>query len=142
MVTLSQLWARQELALEVVVDSPSARLEDVTIVHSSELPEVDEWLAGGEVLLTIGVGQDLGGDGVADYVGRLKRVGVHALGIGLGSALPWQVIPAALLEQAAAQGLALFGVPEPVPFVAVVDAFTRMREEETTRELSRASSAG
>lgn len=142
MVTLSQLWARQELALEVVVDSPSARLEDVTIVHSSELPEVDEWLAGGEVLLTIGVGQDLGGDGVADYVGRLKRVGVHALGIGLGSALPWQSIPAALLDQAKAQGLALFGVPEPVPFVAVVDAFTRMREEETTRELTRASSAG
>lgn len=142
MVTLGQLWAHPELALEVVVDSPSARQEDVAIVHSSELPEVDEWLAGGEVLLTIGVGQDLSGEGVADYVGRLKRVGVHALGIGLGSALPWQAIPAALLEQAQAQGLALFGVPEPVPFVAVVDAFTRMREEETTRELTRASSAG
>lgn len=142
MVTLGQLWARQELALDVVVDSPSARLEDVTIVHSSELPAVDEWLAGGEVLLTIGVGQDLGGEDVGDYVGRLKRVGVHALGIGLGSALPWQALPPALIEHAEAQGLPLFGVPEPVPFVAVVDAFTRMREEETTRELTRASSAG
>lgn len=142
MVTLGQLWARQELALEVVVDAPSARLQEVTIVHSSELPEVDEWLAGGEVLLTIGVGQNLGGDGVADYVARLKRVGVHALGIGLGSALPCQTIPAMLRDEAEAQGLALFGVPEPVPFVAVVDAFTRMREEETSRELTRASSAG
>lgn len=46
MVTLGQLWARQELALDVVVDSPHSRLEDVTIVHSSELPAVDEWLAG------------------------------------------------------------------------------------------------
>lgn len=142
MVTLGQLWARQELALDVVVDSPHSRLEDVTIVHSSELPAVDEWLAGGEVLLTIGVGQDLSGDGVGDYVGRLKRAGVHALGIGLGSALPWQELPPKLIEQARAQELALFGVPEPVPFVAVVDAFTRMREEETTRELTRASSAG
>lgn len=142
MVTLGQLWARQELALDVVVDSPSARLGEVTIVHSSELPAVDEWLAGGEVLLTIGVGQDLGGKGVGDYVTRLKRVGVHALGIGLGSALPWQEIPPALIEPAQAQGLPLFGVPEPVPFVAVVDAFTRMREEETTRELTRASNAG
>ncbi|WP_231442092.1 PucR family transcriptional regulator [Brevibacterium zhoupengii] len=142
MVTLGQLWARQELALDVVVDSPHSRLEDVTIVHSSELPAVDEWLAGGEVLLTIGVGQDLSGEGVGDYVGRLKRAGVHALGIGLGSALPWQELPPVLIEQARAQELALFGVPEPVPFVAVVDAFTRMREEETTRELTRASSAG
>lgn len=142
MVTLGQLWARQELDLDVVVDSVSARAADVTIVHSSELPAVDEWLAGGEVLLTIGVGQDLGGEGVGDYVRRLKRVGVHALGIGLGSALPWQSIPPALIAHAQAQGLALFGVPEPVPFVAVVDAFTRMREEETTRELTRASSAG
>ncbi|MDN5712513.1 MAG: PucR family transcriptional regulator [Brevibacterium aurantiacum] len=142
MVTLGQLWARQELALDVVVDSPHSRMEDVTIVHSSELPAVDEWLAGGEVLLTIGVGQDLSGDGVGDYVGRLKRAGVHALGIGLGSALPWQELPPKLIEQARAQELALFGVPEPVPFVAVVDAFTRMREEETTRELTRASSAG
>lgn len=142
MVTLGQLWARQELALDVVVDSPNARLGEVTIVHSSELPAVDEWLAGGEVLLTIGVGQDLGGEGVSDYVTRLKRVGVHALGIGLGSALPWQEIPPVLIEHAQAQGLPLFGVPEPVPFVAVVDAFTRMREEETTRELTRASNAG
>ncbi|GAA1851123.1 PucR family transcriptional regulator [Brevibacterium marinum] len=142
MVTLGQLWARQELALDVVVDAANARAQEVTIVHSSELAEVDEWLAGGEVLLTIGVGQDLGGDGVGDYVTRLKRVGVHALGIGLGSALPWQTIPELLRDEAEAQGLALFGVPEPVPFVAVVDAFTRMREEETGRELTRASSAG
>ncbi|MGO3893763.1 PucR family transcriptional regulator [Brevibacterium aurantiacum] len=142
MVTLGQLWARQELALDVVVDSSHSRMEDVTIVHSSELPAVDEWLAGGEVLLTIGVGQDLSSEGVGDYVGRLKRAGVHALGIGLGSALPWQELPPVLIEQARAQELALFGVPEPVPFVAVVDAFTRMREEETTRELTRASSAG
>lgn len=83
MVTLEQIWSRTELALDVIVDSPTAADQEVTIVHSSELPEVDEWLAGGEVLLTIGVGQDLGGDTVGDYVRRLKSVGVHALGIGL-----------------------------------------------------------
>jgi purine catabolism regulator len=141
MVTLEQLWSRSELALDVIVDSPTAAVQDVTIVHSSELPEVDEWLAGGEVLLTIGVGQDLGADTVGDYVRRLKTVGVHALGIGLGSDLPWQEVPDSLIAHAEAVGLAVFGVPEPVPFVAVVDAFTRMREAETNRELTRASSA-
>ena len=141
MVTLGQLWARSELALDVIVDPPTARDQEVTIVHSSELPEVDEWLAGGEVLLTIGVGQDLGAETVGDYVARLKSVGVHALGIGLGSDLTWERVPPALIRHAEAVGLGLFGVPEPVPFVAVVDAFTRMREAETNRELTRASSA-
>ncbi|SDS34201.1 purine catabolism regulatory protein [Brevibacterium siliguriense] len=141
MVTLEQIWSRTELALEVIVDSATAAEQNVTIVHSSELPEVDEWLAGGEVLLTIGVGQDLSGETVRDYVRRLKAVGVHALGIGLGSDLPWQQVPPGLVAAAEEAGLALFGVPEPVPFVAVVDAFTRMREAETNRELTRASSA-
>ena len=141
MVTLEQIWSRAELALDVIVDSPTAADQEVTIVHSSELPEVDEWLAGGEVLLTIGVGQDLGGDTVGDYVRRLKSVGVHALGIGLGSDLPWKQVPPKLIAAAQEEGLALFGVPEPVPFVAVVGAFTRMREAETNRELTRASSA-
>lgn len=142
MVTLGQLWARRELALEIAVDPPGAREQEVTIVHSSELPEVDEWLAGGEVLLTIGVGQDLTADSAGDYIARLKRVGVHALGIGLGSDLPSVRLPDSLIGHAREHGLALFGVPEPVPFVAVVDAFTRMREEETNREVTRASSAG
>ncbi len=141
MVTLEQLWSRSELALDVIVGSPTAAEQEVTIVHSSELPEVDEWLAGGEVLLTIGVGQDLGAESVKDYVRRLKEVGVHALGIGLGSDLPWEHVPQSLVIHAEEAGLALFGVPEPVPFVAVVDAFTRMREAETNRELTRASSA-
>ncbi|WP_166973065.1 PucR family transcriptional regulator [Brevibacterium atlanticum] len=141
MVSLEQLWSRSELALDVIVDSPTAAEQEVTIVHSSELPEVDEWLAGGEVLLTIGVGQDLGAVTVKDYVRRLKAVGVHALGIGLGSDLPWQQVPPILIAEAETVGLPLFGVPEPVPFVAVVDAFTRMREAETNRELTRASSA-
>jgi purine catabolism regulator len=100
MVTLEQIWTRAELALEIIVDSPTAAEQNVTIVHSSELPEVDEWLAGGEVLLTIGVGQDLGGDTVGDYVRRLKTVGVHALGIGLGSDLPWQQVPPKLVSAA------------------------------------------
>lgn len=142
MVTLGQLWARSELDLEIVVDPPGARDAAITIVHSSELPEVDEWLAGGEVLLTIGVGQDLSADTVGDYVARLKVAGIHALGIGLGSDLPSQAIPPTLISHAREHELALFGVPEPVPFIAVVDAFTRMREEETNRELTRASSAG
>ena len=142
MVTLGQLWARRELALEIAVDPPGAREKEVTIVHSSELPEVDEWLAGGEVLLTIGVGQDLTAPSAGDYIARLTRVGVHALGIGLGSDLPSVELPASLIRHAEEHGLALFGVPEPVPFVAVVDAFTRMREEETNREVTRASSAG
>src|SRR5699024_3819930 len=128
MVTLGQLWARSELALDVIVDPPTARDQEVTIVHSSELPEGDEWRAGGGGLLAFGVGPVLGADTVGDCVARLKRVGVHALGIGLGADLSWERVPPALSRHAEVVGLGLFGVPEPVPCVAVVDAFTRMRE--------------
>src|SRR5699024_12137084 len=96
---------------------------------------------GGEVLLTIGVGQDLGAEAVGDYVARLKSVGVHALGIGLGSDLTWERVPPALIRHADAVGLGLFGGPEPVPFVAVVAAFTRMTERQAHRQLTRRSRA-
>src|SRR5699024_1009996 len=74
-------------------------------------------------------------------VARLKSVGLHPLGIGLGSDLTWERVPPALIRHAEVVGLGLFGAPEPVPFVAAVDAFTRMRDAETNRELTRASSA-
>src|SRR5690625_4646370 len=128
MVTLGQLWARSELALDVIVDPPTAKHQEVTIVHSSELPEVDEWLAGGEVLLTIGVGQDLGAETVGDYVARLKDVGVHALGIGLGSDLTWERVPPALIRHAEAAGPGLLGGPEPGPFVAALEACSGTRQ--------------
>src|SRR5699024_4069304 len=141
MVTLGQLCGRSELALDVIVDPPTARDQEVTIVHSSELPEVDEWLAGGEVLLTIGVGQDLGAEVVGGYGARPESVGVRGLGIGLGSELTWERVPPALIRHAEAVGPGPFGVPALVPFVEDVDAFTRMREAEMNRELTRASSA-
>lgn len=142
MVSLGQIWAHSDLALDVVVEPTGARSRPITIVHSSELPEVDEWLGGGELLLTIGALQDLGAPGAKDYVAKLVRAGVQALGIGLGSNLPLATIPESLRRHAQEAGLPLFGVPEPVPFVAVVDAFTRMREAETSRELTRVSQAG
>lgn len=135
-VTLGQLLSLPELHLQVVSDPPGCRSAPVTIVHSSELPSVDQWLAGGEVLLTIGALQDLDSPDAADYIRRVHAAGAVALGIGLGEHLPNARAPEQLITHARAVGLPLFMVPEPVPFVAVVEAFTRLRESESAHEVS------
>lgn len=136
MVTLGQLLSLPELRLQLVSDPPGCRSAPVTIVHSSELPSVDQWLAGGEVLLTIGALQDLDSPDAADYIRRVHAAGAVALGIGLGEHLPNVRAPEQLITHARAVGLPLFMVPEPVPFVAVVEAFTRLRESESAHEVS------
>lgn len=108
----------------------------MTIVHSSELPEVDQWLAGGEVLLIIGTLQNLGDPSIAGYVERVHSAGAVALGVGLGSHLPHYQAPQALVQAASRVGLPLFTVPEAVPFVAVVEAFTRLRVSESAEEIA------
>lgn len=136
MVTLGQLLSLPELNLQIASDPPGCRSAPVTVVHSSELPTVDQWLAGGEVLLTIGTLQDLDSADAADYVRRIHAAGAVALGIGLGEELPNASAPGQLVSHAREVGLPLFMVPEPVPFVAVVEAFTRLREQESAQEIS------
>jgi DNA-binding PucR family transcriptional regulator len=98
-------------------------------VHASELEDPTPWLKGGELILTTGMNV---GDTPAkqrSYVRRLGRAGVAGLGFGLG--FSHDTTPKALVTAAEHEGLPLFEVPYPVPFIAITEAiFTRILAEQ------------
>lgn len=141
-VVLEELLDSQALSLEVHCEPEGARSQSVRIVHASEVPSIDSWLRGGEVLLTVGALVDLADPTAsADYAARVRAGGAVALGIGLGEGLPHSEVPPTVVAAAKKEGLVLFGVPQRTAFVDVVDAFTSLREAEYARELHAVASA-
>ncbi|AXB47224.1 PucR family transcriptional regulator [Amycolatopsis albispora] len=86
-------------------------------VHPTELADPTAFLDGGELLLTTGLALDAD---VSSYVDRLVAAGVA--GIGFGSGLSHERVPAALVAAAEAAGLPLLEVPREVPFIAITKA--------------------
>lgn len=122
-LTVGQIAALPEL--ELAVRTHYAALDrDVRWVAVSEHVDPTPWLAPGDLLLTTGLALDTHPDAMADYVRRLTDAGVA--GIGFGTGLSHQEVPDALLAAADASGLPVFEVPEPVPFVAISKAVSRL----------------
>jgi purine catabolism regulator len=122
------LSARQVLGL------PSFRAADVEVlagdvdaarvrwVHSSEVYEMGSLLAGGELLLTTGLG--LHGRTTAQlagYVDLLADAGCVGVGIELGRSM--HSIPEAMVEAAGRRGLLLLAIHAVVPFERMVEDF-------------------
>lgn len=101
-------------ALAPVTRFPPARI--ISGVHVSELAAPGRYLAGGELLLTTGIPLT-GHDGDAAYVASLAAHDVGALGLGLGEG--WDAPPPGFAARCADAGVALFVVPDGVPFLAV-----------------------
>ena len=74
----------------------------VTAVHISELVDPTSYVSGGELLLTTGLILPASRVGWEGYVSRLKRIGIAALGIGLGPR--YSEPPEALVEACKASG--------------------------------------
>jgi purine catabolism regulator len=114
-VTVAALVANPTLDLRLhttaaPVDRP------VSWVHVSELADPTPFLEGGELLLITGVAlRD--GSPVEDYVARLVTAGV--VGLGFGTGVGRDEVPAELVAAAEAGGLALLEVPRPTPFIAI-----------------------
>ncbi|WP_214401575.1 PucR family transcriptional regulator [Pseudonocardia lacus] len=115
-------------------------------VHASELDDPTPYLDGGELLLTIGLGPH-SGTGPREYVARLAAHGLAGLGFGTG--LGYDEIPAAVVEACEREGLPLLEVPERTPFLALTKALAAahaadrhaevMRTEEARRALTAAA---
>ena len=130
------------------VRTPDGQDRVVRWVAVSELEDPRSFLEGGELLLSTGMrlGAD-DGPAWAAYVERLVEAGVAAYGLGVGLTHP--VVPEALLEAAAAQGLVVIEVPEATPFIAISKTVSAMvaaqdyeattRAFETQRDLTRAA---
>ncbi|WP_122816208.1 helix-turn-helix domain-containing protein [Nocardioides pantholopis] len=107
-------------APDLLVGDPDA----VTVrwVHSSEVYEMGGLLAGGELLLTTGLG--LHGrtvDQLTAYVDELVDAGCSALGLELGRS--FFEIPGELVRAAERRGLALLAFHAVVPFERMIEDF-------------------
>ncbi len=122
-LTVSQVAALPELGMQVRTSAPSVERE-VRWVAVSEHLDPTPWLEGGDLLLTTGMSITDDLRQCRAYVDRLVGADVAALGFGVG--LAHDGIPAALLAAAERAGLPVVEVPQPVPFVAVSKAVSRL----------------
>ncbi|GAA1681699.1 PucR family transcriptional regulator [Microbacterium lacus] len=123
--TLRALLARTDLRLRLAEPdvAPEALDRSVRWVHSSDLADPTPFLSEGLVLLTTGTQfQDAGDDAEAwaAYVRRLGERGV--VGLGFGTEVVREGIPAPLAAACREQGMPLFEVPYRTPFIAVARA--------------------
>ena len=75
----------------------------------------------------------------ADYVERLVRAGV--VGLGFGTGLGHDVVPAPLVDAAEKAGLGLVEVPREVPFIAISKAVSKALAADEYAALTRTSDA-
>ncbi|MFF0095526.1 PucR family transcriptional regulator [Streptomyces canus] len=115
-VPIAWLMHRQDLRLKLLAGRGGLD-RDVVWAHSIELADPAPWLTGGELVLTTGLRLPADAGACTDYVTRLTKAGVAALGFGVG--LSHQQVPEALVGAAEEAGLPLLEVPLPTPFVAV-----------------------
>ncbi|MER5931234.1 PucR family transcriptional regulator [Streptomyces sp. NPDC002054] len=131
-VGLGALLGERELGLRLVAGPPEAAVHGV---HASEMADPTPYLLGGELLLTAGA---WAGD-PAEYVARLARAGVAALGFGVTPV--HERVPEPLLTACGAAGLPLVEVEPGTPFTAVARTVWRLMAEARTRELRRVTTA-
>ncbi len=127
--TLRTLLRHPELHL--ALETPEASLPAGALdrplrwVHSSDLSDPTPFLADDLALLTTGTQfAQRGPAHQIEYVARLARRGVTALGFGTDVALP--EIPRALRQACADTGIPLFEVPYGTPFIAIARAHAEL----------------
>ncbi len=101
-------------------------------VHTSELADPTEWLSGGELLLTTGMGLRGSPDLQRAYVERLVEADLAGLGLGLG--FEFEAVPEPVREVGEQTGFPIVEVPYPVPFIAISEAVLQRFTEERLRD--------
>lgn len=130
-LTVGQVAALPDLGLSVrTVEADLDRV--VRWVAVSEHADPTPWLDGGDLLLTTGMSITGDEPQAVEYVNRLVAADVAALGFGIG--LSHQSVPAALVAAAEEAGLPLLEVPQPIPFVALSKAVSRLLTDEEYAE--------
>jgi purine catabolism regulator len=120
-LTLAALLHRADLGLQLRHGDPGV---EVTWVHVSDLADPTPYLEPGCMLLTTGLSFGDSTDEWTAYVSSLTRVGVPALGFGVG--LRHKRIPEALLAAVTEHDLALVEVPERTRFSEVIHAVVQI----------------
>jgi len=123
-----------------LVAGAGLRQRPVRWVAVSELEDPTPFLEGGELLLTTGMRLPASDTGVVvDYVDRLVRADVAALGLGVG--LTHAEVPPALVVAAESAGLPLIEVPGPTAFISISKAVGALLAAEEHEGITRAFEA-
>ena len=109
---------------------------EVSWLHVSELADPTEFLEGGELLLTTGLGVGDLESTQRDWVRRLAKHGLAGLGFGVGFGYP--EVPTPIVEEADRLSFPVLSVPYDVPFVAITKAAARNLASEQLVELREA----
>ncbi|TVZ05283.1 PucR family transcriptional regulator [Trebonia kvetii] len=110
---------------------------EVSWVHTSDLPEPWKWHGAGELLLTNTVGLPAEEAEQVQFVERLSECDASGLGIGLGLSGP--SLLAGARRRADELALPLLTVPLSTPFTAIVRAVADANSREESRQLWRVS---
>ncbi len=100
-----------------VAGGSSGLSNPVRWVHASELADIARLLSGGELILTMGLGLDVGPEALRDYAVSLSEAGVSGLVIEAGRR--FDEVPAALIQTAEELGLPVILLRREVRFVNV-----------------------
>ncbi|KAM9861611.1 PucR family transcriptional regulator [Leucobacter sp. BZR 635] len=129
MATLSQLLELPELGLSLLQAGPGD--PELSWVSITELLRMNDYLEGGEIIMTTGLSLGPDDPGWRDFVAGLSRARVAAIGFGVG--VNHDTVPTPLLHAASTYRVALFEIPLPVPFIAVSKAVAGLLRSDELR---------
>ena len=109
---------------------------EVSWLHVSELDDPTQWLEGGELLITTGLGVGELSRPQREYVRRLAGHGLAGLGFGVG--FNFAEVPQALADEADRLGFPVLEVPYEVPFVAITKTAVSHIASERLEQLTQA----
>lgn len=132
MASLSQLLAVGSLGLELVqagADDP-----ELSWVATTELLDLSGYVAGGELILTLGLSLSADDERWLDFVASLARARVAAIGFGVG--VHHARVPEPLVRACSSYRVALVVVPLPTAFIAVSKAVAQLLRADELRQAS------
>jgi purine catabolism regulator len=135
MLTVRDIAELPDLGLGVAAGAAGLGAE-ISWLHVSELEDPTQFLEGGELLLTTGLGVGELASAQRAYVRRLAGHGLAGLGFGLG--LGFAEVPPAVVEEANRLGFAVLTVPYEVPFIAITKAALARLASERLEQVDRA----
>lgn len=137
-VSVGWVLAQPDLALRLRGGVAGVRRE-IGLVVTTELEEPFQWLSGGELVLTTGMGLPAPGPGRGEYLRRFAECGVAAIGFGTG--LSYDEVPPDLIGTADEIGIPLLEVPLATAFAAIVERVSARIAEVQYEAVLRASRA-
>src|SRR3954451_2296200 len=107
-------------ALPEIVVGDAALGREVRWAHVIEMPEPDDLLKGGELVLTTGLGAGADAGHQAAWTASLVEQGLAALAVELGSS--WRDVPPAVVAGCARAGVPVVAFHRPVRFIEITEA--------------------